>query len=272
MQDCYTPIAINESEQPSVSVANQVVFLNTRFDRMPAYEAIQRLLSRLLDRQGGRIFYANAHTLVTASQNQALANALARSDFLLADGSGVLWGSLLQRKPLTYNLNGTDLVPNLCRVGASKGLSIYLLGAKPGVAEQAAQNLLSAFPGLKIAGVQDGYFNRSETEAVLANIRKARPHLLLVAMGVPLQEIWIDQHIDQLPGITGMGVGGLFDFVANRVPRAPLWVRQVGMEWLWRMLMEPTRLWQRYTIGNLKFMLLLLGDTLQAWWKTGKRI
>ncbi|MGP1383903.1 MAG: WecB/TagA/CpsF family glycosyltransferase [Thainema sp.] len=253
-------------------MAHQVVFLSTRFDRMPTHEAIRQLLVRLLERQGGRIFYANAHTLVTASRNKPLANALSRSDLLLADGSGVLWGSLLQRKPLTYNLNGTDLVPNLCQVGASKGLSIYLLGAKPGVAEQAARNLASTFPGLKIAGVRDGYFDRSETEAVLEDIRKAHPHLLLVAMGVPLQELWIDQHVDQLPGITCMGVGGLFDFVANRVPRAPQWVRQVGMEWLWRMLMEPTRLWQRYTIGNFKFMLLLLEDSLKAWREIGKRV
>lgn len=273
MQDCYTPIVIRDSEQPSsVGIVNQVVFLNTRFDRMPAYEAVQQLLTRLLERKGGRVFYANAHTLVTASQNQSLANALDRSDLLLADGSGVLWGSLLQRKPLTYNLNGTDLVPNLCRVGASKGLSIYLLGAKPGVAEQASQNLSNAFPGLKIAGFRDGYFDRSETGAVLEEIRRVQPHLLLVAMGVPLQEIWIDQHIDQLPGITCMGVGGLFDFVANRVPRAPQWVRQVGMEWLWRMLMEPSRLWRRYTVGNFRFMLLLLGDTFKTWWETDKRI
>lgn len=272
MQHCYTPIFVNDPEQPRTDMVNQVVFLSTRFDRMPAYEAVRQLLTHLLERKGGRIFYANAHTLVTASQDQLLASALAKSDFLFADGSGVLWGSLLQRKPLTYNLNGTDLVPNLCRAGASQKLSVYLLGAKPGVAEQAAQNLARTFPGLEIAGVQDGYFDHSETDAVLAKIREAQPHLLLVAMGVPLQEIWIDQNIDRLPGITCMGVGGLFDFVANRVPRAPLWVRRVGMEWLWRLLMEPSRLWQRYTVGNAKFILLLLGDTVKGWREASKRV
>ena len=239
-------------------MADRVSFLNTHFDRMSSSEAIEVLLAQLLKRQGGRVYYANAHTMVTAAQNPVLAKALDQSDLLLADGSGVRWGSALLGTPLVHNLNGTDLVPALCKDGAAKNLSVYLLGAKPGVAEEAAANLKKAYPGLVIAGSQHGYFSEAETPQVLEAIRAARPHLLLVAMGVPLQEIWINQYASLLPGITCMGVGALFDFVAERVSRAPYAIRAVGMEWLWRLAMEPGRLWQRYLIGNLVFLSLVL--------------
>ncbi|MBW4425037.1 MAG: WecB/TagA/CpsF family glycosyltransferase [Nostoc desertorum CM1-VF14] len=239
-------------------MADRVSFLNTDFDRMPLDEATELLLMRLLKRQGGRVYYANAHTMVTAAKNPAFAKALEQSDLLLADGSGVRWGSAFLGTPLVHNLNGTDLVPALCKDGAAKGLSVYFLGGKPGVAEDAAANLKKAYSGLIIAGTQHGYFPEAQTQQVLEAIRIARPHLLLVAMGVPLQEIWINQYASQLPSITCMGVGGLFDFMAERVPRAPYSIRAVGMEWLWRLAMEPTRLWQRYLLGNLIFLRLVL--------------
>lgn len=239
-------------------MADRVSFLNAHFDRMPESEAIDLLLQRLLKRQGGRVYYGNAHTMVTAAKDPALAQALDNSDLLLADGSGVRWGSALLGTPLVYNLNGTDLVPSLCKNGAAQGLSIYLLGGKPGVASSAAANLNIACPDLVIAGTQHGYFSEAETPRILEAIRVARPHLLLVAMGVPLQEIWIDKYASCLPGITCMGVGGLFDFLALRVARAPYFIRAIGMEWLWRLAMEPNRLWRRYIIGNLVFLKLVL--------------
>lgn len=238
-------------------MVEQVTFLNTRFDRMSSEEAVELLLARSLKQQSGRVYFANAHTMVTASKNPALTEVLEHGDLLLADGSGVRWGSALLGTPLVHNLNGTDLVPALCKAGATKGLSVYLLGGKPGVAEEAAAKLTQAYPGLVIAGTQHGYFSQQNTQQVLESIRATRPHLLLVAMGVPLQEIWIDQYASQLPGITCMGVGGLFDFVAERVARAPYVFRAVGMEWLWRLTMEPTRLWRRYIIGNFLFLALV---------------
>lgn len=245
-------------------MASRVTFLNTYFDRMTQAEAVQTVLEQLLERRGQRIFYANAHTMVTASQDSRLNEALQRCHLLLADGSGVRWGSALLGTPLTYNLNGTDLVPALCRAGGERQLSVYLLGGRPGVAEEAARHLQAGCPGLIIAGTQHGYFSPEKLPEVLENIRQARPHLLLVAMGVPKQEIWIDQYAGELPGISCMGVGGLFDFLAKRVPRAPRLVRAVGMEWGWRLLMEPGRLWKRYLIGNLLFIRLVAAHALSA--------
>ncbi|NWJ95053.1 MAG: WecB/TagA/CpsF family glycosyltransferase [Chloroflexi bacterium] len=227
-------------------------------------EAVELLLARLLMRQSGRVYYANAHTMVTASKNPELVDALNQTDLLLADGSGVRWGSALLGQPLVYNLNGTDLVPALCNAGAERGLSVYLLGGKPGVAEEAAANLAKAYPGLVIAGTRDGYFSEEETAQVLKDIRTARPHILLVAMGVPLQEIWINRYSSQLPGITCMGVGGLFDFLAQRVRRAPGFIRAMGMEWSWRLAMEPSRMWKRYLVGNVVFFSLVAAHALSS--------
>lgn len=236
-----------------MSETTTVSFLGVRFDRMTPDRAAEVLLDGALARESRRVCFANAHTMNLWFKNADLRKALAASDLMLADGSGVLWGSKLVGKALTHNLNGTDLVPALCQRGASKGLNVYLLGAKPGVAEDVARNLTASYPGLTIAGVRDGYFTEAELPNVLAEIRAAQPHVLLVAMGVPNQEIWIDRHADQLPGITCIGVGGLFDFLALRVPRAPKLFRMTGMEWSWRMMMEPRRLWKRYLIGNLVF-------------------
>jgi N-acetylglucosaminyldiphosphoundecaprenol N-acetyl-beta-D-mannosaminyltransferase len=240
----------------------QISFLNTRFDRMTPHETVARLLDRALSRRGGRIYFANAHTMVTAFKMPALVDALKRSDMLLADGSGVLWGSKILGEPLIHNLNGTDLVPALASAGKAHGLSVYLFGAAPGVAEAAAANLRRDYPGITIAGTQDGYFAPEEMDTVLDTIRAARPHILLVALGVPLQELWIHNYADQLSGITCIGVGGLFDFLAKRVPRAPKIVRAIGMEWTWRLAMEPRRLWQRYVNGNLAFLLLLAAQAI----------
>lgn len=240
----------------------QISFLNTRFNRMTPEEAIERLLDRAFNRRGGRIYFANAHTMVTAFKVPALVDALAQSDLLLADGSGVRWGSKFLGEPLIYNLNGTDLLPALASAGGAQGLSFYLLGATPGVAEAAAANLARSNPGIEIAGVQHGYFKPEDLDKVFETIRAARPHILLVAMGVPLQELWIHEYADQLPGIMCVGVGGLFDFLAKRVRRAPAVVRALGMEWLWRLAMEPRRLWERYVKGNLAFMLLLAAQAI----------
>lgn len=237
-------------------------FLNLQFTCAPRDETASFLLSKILRRQLSKIFYANAHTVVTASRCEALATALERSDILLVDGSGLLWTSRLLGNPLAHNLNGTDLVPALCEIGSQEGLSVYFLGAKPGVADAAAANLTKRYPGLKVAGIQHGYFPEADIDTVLENIRNAKPHLLLVAMGVPLQEVWIDKYASALPDIACMGVGGLFDFMSENVRRAPLWVRQMGMEWLWRLSMEPKRLWRRYIIGNIVFLVTVFNHVI----------
>ncbi len=234
-------------------MAENINFLDINFSKMAFSEAVQLLLSFMQTRNGKRVYFVNANSAVIASKSPEFQVALDQADLVLADGSGVLWCSALLKQPLTHNLNGTDLIPAVCREAGAAGLSVYLLGGKPGVAEDVAKKLSKNCPGLVIAGTQHGYFKAEETQNILNQIKEARPHLLLVAFGSPVQEIWIDRHAAQLEGILTAGVGGLFDFMAERVRRAPYPIRKAGMEWAWRLTMEPRRLWRRYLVGNVVF-------------------
>jgi N-acetylglucosaminyldiphosphoundecaprenol N-acetyl-beta-D-mannosaminyltransferase len=152
------------------------------------------------------------------------------------------------------NVNGTDLFPLLCDSLAKNGHSLYLLGAKPGVAAAVALWAQKNYPGLIIAGTQHGYFKPEENEQIVSTIRASKADVVLVAFGAPRQEAWINQNMTASGASVLMGVGGLFDYFSGMIPRAPLWMRKTGLEWLFRLLQEPTRLWRRYLIGNGVFL------------------
>jgi N-acetylglucosaminyldiphosphoundecaprenol N-acetyl-beta-D-mannosaminyltransferase len=228
-------------------------FLGIRIDEMDAQEAIDAISAQWAMGRKQRVFFVNAHCVNVASRDTQYRRVLAESELVLADGSGVLSGARLLGVPLTHNLNGTDLGPRLCARAAQEGRSVFLLGALPGVAEQAAARLTSLAPGLRIAGIHPGYFKPEDEEEILAQINAARPDILLVALGVPRQELWIAQHWEQLDVGTALAVGALFDFLAQRFKRAPAWMRRLGIEWTFRLIQEPGRLWKRYLLGNLAF-------------------
>lgn len=223
-------------------------------------EAISDELLAGSDRQR-RVAFVNAHCVNTMRRDAVYRDALETADLLLPDGSGLaIAGRALAGAKLT-NLNGTDLFPVLCAKAAAAGQSVYLLGAKPGVAAAAADAAVCRFPALRIAGVRDGYFDRNDEQAVIDDINDSGADILLVAMGVPMQEVWLSRNQARLKPRLLLGVGGLFDFVSGRIPRAPRWLRRVGCEWIWRLAQEPRRLANRYLAGNVSF----LGDVLRCW-------
>ena len=240
----------------------RVSFLGCEFDAWPFHEAVQVVVERVRRRQSTRLLIANANSFAVSRRRPELITALQGADLLFADGSGLLWASAFVGEPLKHNLNGTDLIPAVCAAAARHRCSIFLLGGQPGVAEEAARRLQQRFPGLRIAGVRHGFFSAAETPALLEEIRASGAQLLLVALGSPLQEIWIDAHSADLPGVVCASVGGLFDFLAERVRRAPMWLRRLGLEWTWRIAMEPRRLLVRYLVGNTLFVAMVLRD----WW------
>lgn len=199
------------------------------------------------------IAFVNAHCLNVSTMNAEYAEILRGCDQVWPDGKGVKMAGDRLGFPVPENVNGTDLFPLLCKrlSDGSSSQSIFLYGARPGVAEKAAQNCLKEYPGLKIAGVCDGY---QPEEVVLKKISEAKPDILLVALGVPLQEKWISRHLNVLPCRTILAVGGLLDFVSGRIPRAPLWMRKHGLEWVYRFYQEPVRMFRRYIIGNPLFL------------------
>jgi len=198
--------------------------------------------------------FVNPDCLNIACRNPAYLDALRQSDVVWPDGIGINVGLRLLDLALKDNVNGTDLFPRLCERLAAEGRSVYLLGARPGIAEQAARNMANRYPGLRIAGARDGYFTADEEGQVIEEIRRSGADLLLTAFGAPRQELWLNHHRHRLTPRLVIGVGGLFDFYSGRIPRAPVWMREIGMEWTWRLLQEPGRMWRRYLIGNPLFL------------------
>jgi N-acetylglucosaminyldiphosphoundecaprenol N-acetyl-beta-D-mannosaminyltransferase len=155
---------------------------------------------------------------------------------------------------LRANVNGTDLFPHLCEAAARENLPIFLLGARPGIAQAAADAMVQRYPDLKVAGARDGYFGPDEDKTVVEAINASGAQILLAAFGAPRQELWIARWREHLTVAVAMGVGGLFDFYSGRIPRAPVWMREIGLEWVYRLLQEPGRMWRRYVIGNPIFL------------------
>ncbi|MEZ9198460.1 WecB/TagA/CpsF family glycosyltransferase [Shewanella sp. 10N.286.54.B9] len=202
--------------------------------------------------------FVNADCLNISCNNEAYRCSLKQSNRIFADGIGVRLACLSKGHPLRDNLNGTDMFPRLCELAAEQQLSLFLLGGEEGVATATAQNMQQHYSKLKIAGVHNGYFdmssNSEENNQVVAQINQSNADILLVAMGAPRQERWLEDNKPQLNCSVGIGVGGLFDFYSNRIKRAPSWLRQIGMEWSYRLLQEPKRMWQRYIVGNPVFI------------------
>jgi N-acetylglucosaminyldiphosphoundecaprenol N-acetyl-beta-D-mannosaminyltransferase len=205
-----------------------------------------------------RIAFVNPDCVNIAARNARYRQTLENFDWVCADGIGMkIAGSLLGR-PIRQNINGTDLFPRLCAALAVSGHSLYLLGARDGVAEATAQWARARYPELKIAGTHSGFFSAAEEPALVAEIRAARADVLLVAMGAPRQEQWLEAQLETTGALVGMGVGGLFDFYSGRIRRAPLWLREIGGEWVYRLLQEPGRMWRRYLVGNLVFLFRIM--------------
>ncbi len=214
----------------------------------------QGAIAQCLNGQRNTVYFLNAHCANIRARHRFYAQALARADYVFPDGIGVEIAAKMCGDHITTNLNGTDLVPELLQEAGRKGLSVFLLGARPDVAQAAADKLEASCPGLKIAGVRDGYAQSANNRQTIDHINASGADIVLVAKGVPLQELWIDQHRDQLQAQLVMGVGALFDFVSGMVPRAPEPIRKARAEWLYRLCCEPKRMARRYLVGNAAFL------------------
>jgi N-acetylglucosaminyldiphosphoundecaprenol N-acetyl-beta-D-mannosaminyltransferase len=243
--------------------------LGVRIHNVTRRQAIG-LLEETIRRRDGRtrsVFFVNAHTLNLAVDDPTYRQVLNAADFVFADGTGVRWAGRFQNVRVLENLLGTDFTPQLFRETADRGYSYFMLGADARTVAAAADYARSEFPGWTLAGYHHGYLS-DETPAepdgtvaslaVIDQINAAHPDVLLVGMGNPLQEQWIAQHLPQLKVPVCMGIGGLFDYWAGNVSRAPEWLRRFGHEWLWRLYQQPTIKARRYIIGNPLFLARVL--------------
>ncbi|NBB48637.1 WecB/TagA/CpsF family glycosyltransferase [Rhizobium sp. CRIBSB] len=226
-------------------------------------QALALLEEKLVSRTGfTHIAFLNANNANVMVQDPAYRDVLSRC-LVLPDGIGVdIAAKFLHGGRFTANLNGTDFVPAALTF-ISRPLRIGLLGATSDVLQAAAQNFRRHTPWHEFVEISDGYFDRADPALILKRIEAARIDLLLVAMGTPLQEKWVDRHLTSDHARVVVSVGALLDFVSGRVARAPGWVRRLRSEWLFRLWLEPSRLWRRYVLGIPVFLIHVLRHRLR---------
>jgi len=211
------------------------------------------------------IMYLNAHTCNLALVNETMRAALCNAEMVYCDGDGPRLGARMLGHRVPARLTSADFLPELARECARHRLRIYLLGGREGVAEKAARELERAAPGVCIAGTHHGYFlsPRDRSGEVVKRINGARPHLVFVGMGSPLQEGWTCEHRGAIDAPVVWCLGAGMDFLSGRCRRAPSWMCESGLEWLFRLILEPRRLFVRYVIGNPLFIARVLAHRLQ---------
>lgn len=205
----------------------------------------------------------NAAKIVNAQQDQQLRESIINCDLINPDGQAVVWASKFLGQPLTERVAGIDLMQNLVELAAKKKYRIFFLGAKETVVRKLVDKYADQFGKEIIAGYRNGYFSKNEEIEVAKQIAEAKPHILFVAITSPKKEIFLNTYKTEIQAPFIMGVGGSFDVVSGLVKRAPKWMQNSGLEWFYRVLQEPKRMWKRYLITNTKFILMVIS----AKWK-----
>jgi N-acetylglucosaminyldiphosphoundecaprenol N-acetyl-beta-D-mannosaminyltransferase len=211
-------------------------------------------------RAGSRIsvMYVNVHSMNLQHEDPELAAVLAEANVVYCDGTGVRLAARLTGHSVPARLTGADWISDLCRAANRDGVTLFLLGGAPGVADEAARRLSGRYPGLRILGTASGY---GLDESTIARLNELRPDIVLVGMGSPTQEKWIARHRSEIDAPVLWAVGALFDFVTGRIRRGPGWMTEHGLEWLCRLIAEPRKLWRRYLIGNPRFLLRVVRES-----------
>lgn len=217
-------------------------------------EAVDWIEKRIVQKQKTFVAFVNPDCLNIAYTHQAYRDVLQSADRILPDGIGINIGCRILNESLLENINGTDMFPRLCELAAKGGHRLFLLGGLPNIAKLTAKAMQEHYPELIIAGVHDGFFDSTQELKLIDEINSATPDILLVGLGAPKQELWLAHHREQLNVTVCLGIGGLFDFYSGRIARAPVWMREMGLEWIWRLIQEPSRMWKRYIIGNPLFL------------------
>ena len=219
-------------------------------------ETVDNISARIANRQFTQHVVVNAAKLVNFRTDPELARSVRECDVINVDGMGVVWGARLLGHDVSERVAGIDLFEALLHVSATHGYPVFFLGATDEVARRAVERCVAHFRGLRIAGYHHGYFGDSE-QAVVDMIRQSGARLLFVAMSSPKKENFINRWKSELDVDFVMGVGGSFDVMAGKVKRAPIWMQRCGLEWFYRVIQEPRRMWKRYLVTNCKFVWML---------------
>jgi N-acetylglucosaminyldiphosphoundecaprenol N-acetyl-beta-D-mannosaminyltransferase len=236
--------------------------LGVRVHNLTMAATVERIVGWLDGASPRQVAFVNADCINRCRGDAEYRGVLNMAHLTLADGSGARLAGRILGQPIRENVNGTDLFPQLC--GALEGTphGVFLLGGRPGVAEGVRDWMSRHHPAVRVAGLRHGYFSPEQEPAVAAEVRASGASLLLVALGAPRQDLWIRRHLAACGARVAIGVGGLFDFYSGRIPRAPMWMRELGLEWTYRFLQEPGRMWRRYWVGNFVFLTRVFAETV----------
>jgi N-acetylglucosaminyldiphosphoundecaprenol N-acetyl-beta-D-mannosaminyltransferase len=212
--------------------------------------------------QKRRVMYANAHVLNKSVESPELRQSLLEADLVYCDGYGVRLAAQAIGEPVPERMTGADWVWGLAPLCEAAGYSVYLLGSEEDVAAEAAAALRRWYPRLRLVGHHHGYFDLDgpHNERVIEHLAEVKPDILMVGMGTPKQERWVHKEIDRIDAKVIWTVGALFDYVSGRMPRAPRWLSDNGLEWIYRLAVEPRRMWRRYLIGNPIFLKRVMNE------------
>jgi len=235
--------------------------LKVRYDNITFKEAIKKAISLVDANNKSNIFFVNIDCLYKAQSDNEYRNALTSASLILPDGIGLKLLTRIIGGRMKENCNGSDFSPIFMSKAVKRGYKIFFLGGKDNVAQKAADNMRKKIPGIQIVGTHEGYFNSEED--VINKINDSLADILFVAMGVPLQEKWIARNRNKLNPKLCLGVGALFDYLSGTIKRAPKFIQIIKLEWLWRVIMEPKRLWKRYLVDDMKFFWLVLKQKLK---------
>lgn len=226
---------------------NRVVLLGVPIDPVTRDSAISVLSSMLSDGGKHHVCTPNNEMLVEASRNSTFRSVLQSSELNLPDSTGLLWAAAHTKQHLPQRVTGVDTVERLC-ASLSEDHPVFFLGGRKGVGQKAAQTLQTKNPRLQIAGVYEGSPSEDDAPGIIKKINDSGAHLLLVAYGAPAQELWINQHLLNLTSVrVAIGIGGTFDFLSGSIKRAPAFMRNIGLEWFWRLLLQPSRIGRIFT-------------------------
>lgn len=233
---------------------DRVNLLGTLTDRVERSALPEWIESFVTSRQPHQIITVNLHFLAIARKLPEFCRIIENADLVVCDGKPLQWAARIQGNPIPARITGMDLVLTTAHLSAQHGYRIFFLGAEPGIADRAARRLEQLVPGVTIAGTYSptvGAFDEVEDRHIVDQIRAASPDALFVALGAPRQDEWIRDHLDELGVPVCAGIGGVFNFLAGETRRAPDWIQGMGMEWAFRLLQEPRRLWRRYLVDDL---------------------
>lgn len=245
----------------NMNLTNEKInILNVKIDDIGVQEVIDFINQVIAKKKKAIISYANIHALNLCYESNRFREFINTSDLVFCDGFGIHLGARLLGKSIHHRLTPPDWIDLLCESAMKNNWSLFFLGARPGVAQLAATKLMDRHQGLKIS-VQDGYFEHfgEGNQEVLRKIQESNAKVILVGMGMPLQEFWIEENYQKIPNAAVfIPVGAMFDYVANTIPRGPRILTDHGLEWLARLFIEPGRLWCRYVIGIPLFFFRIL--------------